>query len=155
MNLQISLPSDREVVHTRRFAAPPEKVFEALTEPAVLRRWYGPPGWVVVECEAELRAGGAWRIVTRKPDGKQISQQGVFVELSAPSRIVKTERWLDWDVGEVLVTWALEATGEGTLLTSTARYPSKDVRDKLIASGAHREAEAHYGKLEALLEGVS
>lgn len=154
--LEVRLPNDRDVVHTRTFEAPPERVYAALTEPALLKRWYGPPGWTVVSCESELRVGGMWHIVTRKPDGREITQQGLFVELTPPRRIVKTERWLDWDAGEVVVTWELEARGEETLLTATTRYPSQQVRDELLALGADRHAEAHYRKLEALLRaGVS
>lgn len=151
--LRITMPSDEELVHTRAFDAPRAHVFDALTNPELLGRWYGPPGWTVIACECDLRAGGRWRIVTRKPNGRQITQQGSFVEIARPDRFVKTERWLDWDVGEVCITTELAEHDGVTTLTVTTRFPSKDVRDKLLASGADRDAVSHYEKLEVFLAG--
>lgn len=74
--LDITLPSDRELVATRSFDAPRELVFEAWTSPGLLRRWYGPRGWSLVVCEIDLRVGGAWRFVSRKPDGREVGQRG-------------------------------------------------------------------------------
>jgi uncharacterized protein YndB with AHSA1/START domain len=149
--LRITMPSDEELVHTRAFDAPRQDVFDALTKPELLARWYGPPGWTVVACESDLRPGGEWRIVTRKPDGREITQQGTFLELAPPERFVKTERWLDWDAGEVRITTELTEHAGRTTLTVTARFPSREVRDELLASGADRDAAAHYQKLEAFL----
>ena len=149
--LRIAMASDEELVHTRTFDAPRRDVFDALTKPELLARWYGPPGWTVIACESDFRPGGEWRIVTRKPNGREITQQGRFLEIVAPERFMKTERWLDWDVGEVRITSELFERDGLTTLVVTSRFPSKEVRDKLLASGADRDAVAHYGKLEAFL----
>lgn len=151
--LQITIPSDEELVHTRAFDASRDDVFDALTRPDLLARWYGPPGWTVIACECDLRAGGQWRIVTRKPNGREITQHGRFVELARPARFVKTEHWLDWDAGEVRITSELTERDGVTTLTVTTRFPSKAVRDELLASGADRDAVSHYEKLQAFLAG--
>jgi len=148
---QLEIPGDDLLVHRRVFDAPPSSVFDALTKPHLLRRWYGPPGWTCTACAIDLRVGGSWRIVTRKPDGREIIQSGEFLEVTAPLRFVKTERWVDWDVGEVVVTTELGDQDGATLLVVTTRFPSKDVRDRLLASGAARHAREHYDKLAALL----
>lgn len=154
--LLVTMPSDRELRHTRRFSAPRELVFSALTSPQLLARWYGPRGWQLVVCEIDLCAGGAWRYVTRKPDGREITQHGVYLEVVAPERLVYTEHWLDWDVGEVVVTSELsEPTPGETLLTLTTRFPSREVRDQLLAAGADRGAREHYDKLDAFLATAS
>jgi len=44
-------------------------VFDALTKPALLERWFGARGWNLVVCEVDLRVGGTWRFVARGPDG--------------------------------------------------------------------------------------
>jgi len=150
--LVVTLPSDHEVRHGRRFSAPRELVFAALTRPEVLARWYGPQGWKLVSCEVDLRAGGAWVYVTRQPSGREITQYGVYLEIVEPERLVYTEHWLDWDVGEVVVTTELSEPAKGeTLLTLTSRFPSKQVRDQLLAAGADRGAREHYDKLEEFL----
>lgn len=150
-HLYVTMPNDVEIVHSRVFDAPIADVFEALTCPELLARWYGPPGWTVLVAEADVRPGGQWRIVTRKPNGREITQHGEFVEVTPPTRFVKTEFWLDWDVGEVRVTSDLVQDAERTTLTVTTRYPSKEVRQRLIESGADRDAAVHYDKLDAFL----
>jgi uncharacterized protein YndB with AHSA1/START domain len=60
------------------FDAPPSLVYDAMTKPDLLRRWYTPPGWTLEVCEMDLKVGGGWRIVSRKPGGKAIGQFGVF-----------------------------------------------------------------------------
>ena len=53
----------RVAIHAqRRFAAPPERVFHAWTEPEALKRWWCPPGWTAADIEVDLRVGGAYRI---------------------------------------------------------------------------------------------
>lgn len=148
---QLETPSDDVIVHRRVFAATPESVFDALTKPNLIRRWYGPPGWTCTACTMDLRVGGSWRIVTRKPDGREIIQSGEFLEVAAPLRFVKTERWADWDVGQIVVTTELVDQHGFTLLIVTTRFPSKDVRDRLLASGAAQHARDHYDKLAKLL----
>src|SRR5213593_2245886 len=68
--LQVTTPTDREIVLTRVFDAPRRLVFDALTKPELLTRWFGPRGWSLVVCEVDLRVGGAWRFVLPAADGK-------------------------------------------------------------------------------------
>jgi uncharacterized protein YndB with AHSA1/START domain len=154
-SLQVALRGDCELVHTRVFAASHQLVFAALTQPDLLRRWYGPEGWALVACDVDFRVGGQWRFVTRQPNGREIVQYGVFTEIVPPLRFSKTERWLDWDPGEVVVTNELTERDGLTTLTSTTRYPSAQVRDQLIAAGADRGASEHYDKLAAVLRATS
>jgi uncharacterized protein YndB with AHSA1/START domain len=69
MSLTVTTPADRDIVLSRAFDAPRHLVFAALTRPELLRRWYCARGWNLVVCEVDLRAGGAWRFVSRGPDG--------------------------------------------------------------------------------------
>lgn len=145
--LQVSLEGDRAIRMIRRFAAPRDLVFAALTTPALLKRWYGD----LVSAELDLRTGGAWRIVTRRPDGREIGQYGLFRELEPPTRMVQTEHWQDWDPGEVLVTTELSETADVTTLHVLSEFPSAEVRELLIKAGMNDESVAHYDRLEDLL----
>jgi uncharacterized protein YndB with AHSA1/START domain len=49
--LEITMPAEREIVMTRVFDAPRTLVFDALTKPELLQRWYGPRGWSLVVCD--------------------------------------------------------------------------------------------------------
>ena len=152
-SVTLTTPNDRELVLTRVFDAPRELVFEALTTPALLKRWYGPAGWTLEVCEIDLRVGGAWRYVTRKPDGKAVGQRGVYREIVPGERLVHTESWEDWDAGEMLVTTVLTEQDGRTTFTSTTRVPSQEVRDTLIQSGMADQAGAVYDQLAQLLAG--
>ena len=149
--LQATTPSEREIAMTRVFNAPRSLVFDALTKPELLERWYGPRGWSLVVCEIDLRVGGVWRFVTRRPDGKQIGQRGVYREIVRPERLVNTESWEDWNPGEVLVTTVLVEQGGETTFTSTLLFPSQEVRDALIKSGMTNGAAESYDKLAECL----
>jgi uncharacterized protein YndB with AHSA1/START domain len=150
----LSTPSDREIVMTRIFDAPRNLLFDALTRPDLLARWYGPRGWSLVVCEIDLKVGGAWRFVSRRPDGKEIGQRGVYREIVAPERLVNTESWEDWNPGELLVTTVLVEQGGTTTLTSTTVFPSQEVRDMLVKSGMANGAAETYDKLADCLASI-
>ena len=148
ITLNVTTPSERELVMTRAFHAPRALVFDALTKPELVKRWYGPAGWSLVVCEIDLRVDGAWRFVSRRPDGKQIGQRGVYREIVRPERLVNTESWEDWNPGELLVTTTLSEQSTTTTLTITLLFPSQEVRDQLLKSGMTNNAAAVYDKLE-------
>ena len=150
-NLVITTPTDCEVVITRAFDAPRHLVFDALTKPELLERWYGPDGWKLVTCEVDLRVGGKWRFVSQQPGGKMIGQRGVYQEIVPAERLVNTETWEDWDAGETLVTTVLREEGGKTTYTSTILFPSREVRDVVVKSGLEHGAKQLYEKLERVL----
>jgi uncharacterized protein YndB with AHSA1/START domain len=150
-SLTITTPTDREVLLTRTFDAPRDLVFKAVTQPELLKRWYGPTGWTMVVCDIDLRVGGKWRFVSQRPDGKQIGQFGIYKEIREPARIVNSEAWDDWDAGETQVTTTLTEQGGQTLLQSTILFPSKEVRDTVVKSGLEHGAAETYDKLAEVL----
>ena len=99
-------------------AAPPERVFRALTESDEILRWWGSPDAYKTESwTSDLRAGGAWRADGRGSDGTPFSVGGRFLEVDPPRRLVQT--WsADWDAGaETTLTYQLSASNGGTRLT--------------------------------------
>jgi uncharacterized protein YndB with AHSA1/START domain len=79
-NLQVTTPTDREIVLSRVFDAPRNLVFDAFTKPELLKRWFGPRGWQLMVCEVNLKVGGGWRFVLRSPDGRDMGMRGVYRE---------------------------------------------------------------------------
>jgi len=149
--LTITTPTDREVMLTRKLDAPATMVFDALTKPEWLKRWYGPAGWTLVVCDIDLRVGGAWRFVVRQPAGKEIGQRGVYKEIERPIHIVNTESWEDWDAGETLVTTVLSEHDRRTTFQCTILFPSKEVRDTVVKAGLEHGASESYDKLAQVL----
>ncbi|WP_051328649.1 SRPBCC family protein [Geminicoccus roseus] len=146
-------PSDREILIRRVFAAPPERVYDALLTPELVRRWLlGPPGGSMPVCEIDPREGGSYRYVWRNQDGSEMSVAGTFRELDRPRRVVHTERFdPPWYPGDALVTTELTATDGGTLMTVTVRYDTQEARDQVLASPMEQGLGASYDRLDALL----
>jgi uncharacterized protein YndB with AHSA1/START domain len=68
----VTMASDREVVVTREFDAPPALVYAAFTRPSLVSRWLGGlPGWTMPVCEIDLRVGGTYRYRWRNEAEKQ------------------------------------------------------------------------------------
>ena len=150
ITVTITTPSEREAVVTREFNATADLVFDALTQPDLIRRWYGPPG-SIESCESDARPGGSWRFVSNVR-GRQIVQFGIYMEVSAPTRFVRTERWEDWDPGETLVTVDLVEEGGKTVMTQSMVFPSQEVRDVVLKGGLTVKGTSEfYERLDSLL----
>ena len=149
---EVSTPSDHEIRLTRRFNAPRRLVFEAMTRPEHIARWWGRlgDGYSVPVCEVDLRIGGRWRFVNRHPKG-EAAFHGEYLEIDPPGRVVFTEIFEVFPDTVSVVTSELVEEGPATRLIVTARYPSREVRDTVIASGMSRGAGISYDRLEDLV----
>ncbi|GGS95479.1 ATPase [Planobispora rosea] len=137
---------------TRTFAAPRRLVFDAFTRPELLRRWHGARGWHLVVCEVDLRAGGAWRFVSRGPDGAEMGLGGTYHEVDAPGRLVHSEIHDGWEEGEALVTTVFGERDGRTEMTTTVRYPSREIRDGVLRTPMERGAGEAYDRLAEMLD---
>ncbi|WP_025620537.1 SRPBCC family protein [Salinispora cortesiana] len=150
--LRVTTPAPTDIVLTRVFRAPRHLVFDTLTKPELLKRWFGARGWRLVECEVELRVGGSWRFVSVGPDGRKMGQGGVYREVQAPDRLVYTESYDDqWAPGEALVTAMLTERAGLTTLNTTLRYSSQEVRDLVLATPMERGMGESYDRLDEVL----
>jgi uncharacterized protein YndB with AHSA1/START domain len=146
---KVTAPADREIVITRLFDAPKHLVFEAMTKPEHVRKWWGilDDRYSVTVCEIDLRPGGAWRFVGRHPKG-EVAFRGVYREIQAPDRIVFTEIYEPYpDVESVITSTFTEENGK-TRLTSICTYPTLDVRNMVLKSGMEKGAALSYDRLE-------
>jgi uncharacterized protein YndB with AHSA1/START domain len=159
--LTITTPSERELVMTRVFEAPRALVWDAFTKPELVRRWlFGPDGWSFAVCEIDLRVGGRFRYVWRRPAASgektiEMGMGGVYREVSAPERLVATEKFDDsWYPGEALGTLLFIERGGRTTLTQTMLYESRAARDAVLASPMEEGVTAGYDRLARLLESL-
>jgi uncharacterized protein YndB with AHSA1/START domain len=150
---QVTTPSDREIHMTRLFDAPRQLVFEAMTKPEHVRRWWGclSEGYSVTVCEIDLRVGGAWRFVGRGPTGEYPAFYGVYREIAPPERLVYTEVFEPFPDAESIVTTVFTEENGKTRVDITALYPSMDVRDTVINTGMAEGAALSYDRLEDLV----
>lgn len=154
-SLTVTTPSDLEIVITRTFNAPRHLVWEAMSNPELLKQWlFGPPGWTMTLCEDDLRVGGTFRWAWSGPEGMQMAMHGVYREVTPPERIVRTEAFdfgCEAQAGEQVATVLLSEENDKTNLKLTVVYPSKEARDAALASGMDKGVEAGYERLDAIL----
>ncbi len=150
---KVDMPSDNEVVVTRKFDAPRALVFDAFTKPELVMQWlFGPDEWRMAECEIDLRVGGSFRYVWRHAKDGDIVLRGVYREVSPPERLVHTELFdEDWTGGETLVTTLFEEHDGVTTVTTTVRYSSQKTRDDALKTGMTEGWSQSYDRLDSFL----
>ncbi len=131
----------------RRFAAPPQRLHQAFTDPDQLMRWWGPKDFTPTFEAFEPRAGGVWRFVLHGPDGSDYPNLKHFTEVE-PERI--SFRHLQ-EGHDFTMTMSFVATEDGgTLLTWHLRFDSVDeaarVRPFIVEGN-----EQNFDRLEAVL----
>jgi uncharacterized protein YndB with AHSA1/START domain len=117
-----------DIVSTRVFNAPRERVFAAFSDPEQLKQWWGPNGFTNTIQEFDLRVGGKWRLVMHGPNGADYHNESVFVEVAAPERVA-------FDHIEPIHRFrmTMDFTDEGgkTRLTWRMRFESAEEAEKL------------------------
>lgn len=74
----------------RRIPGPPDEVFDAWTQPDVMRQWLAPGDNEVIEVTTDVCVGGRFRIRSIAPDGTLHTIDGSYRELAPARRIVMT-----------------------------------------------------------------
>ena len=148
--LELKTEGDRHVIVTRRFAAPPEAVYRAHTEPELLRQWLlGPEGWTMPVCINEARPGGRIRYEWTDGKGGGFHLTGEFIELVPFSKLVHVERMhLPDPTPDNRVETRFEPDGDGTLMTMRMTLPDEKTRAAMLQTGMDEGMEASYARLE-------
>ena len=87
--------SDRELVISRIIDAPRERVFKAWTDPELLKQWFAPLPYTTPVAELDVRPGGANLIVMRGPDGNDLPNRGVYLEVVKNEKLVITDAYTE------------------------------------------------------------
>jgi uncharacterized protein YndB with AHSA1/START domain len=149
----ITTPADREVRIERIFDAPREKVWRAVTDPALVAKWWGRGNQLDIE-RMEVKRGGHWRYVEHA-HGQAHGFEGRYREVVPPSRIERTFEW-DGFPGHVAVeTMTLEDLGDGrTRLVSLSLFHTTEDRDGMLQSGMESGVNESYAALDEVLESL-
>ena len=147
--------SDRELVLTRVINAPREKLFRAWTEPALITQWFTPPPWKTIRAETDVRPGGASLIVMRGPDGTEVPNRGVYLEVVKNERLVFTDAYTKaWEPSAkpfMTVILTFEDLGGKTRYTARVRHWTAADYEAHEKMGFHQGWGIATDQLEALV----
>jgi uncharacterized protein YndB with AHSA1/START domain len=153
--LQVALDGDTDIIERRDFAAPPEKVRRAMTEPALIRQWMWAFDWPMTVREIDQRPGGTFRYGYTKngPEGGSFHFEGPILAAEPPLLLRHRELFNGDPSTASDVGTRLEARGAGTRMTITLRSANAEARAAAVATGRTDGMDVTYAKLDALLAG--
>ena len=141
---------DRQITLTRLIAAPPEKLWQCWTDPAILPQWFGPEGYSCQTKEIDLRQGGQWRFDMIGPDGTVWINRHRYTLYDPPKRLEFLMDDGDDSDEPMRVVVVLEAEPSGTRITQVMTFPSVEACQGAKAFGAEELGQTTYAKLEAM-----
>ena len=152
--LTLKTEGDTHVIVTRHFAAPPEAVYRAHTEPELVQKWMlGPEGWTMPVCINEAKPGGKIRYEWAHPQRGSFYLTGEFLALEPYSRIVHVERMhLPDPTPDNHVETRFVPEGTGTFMTMRMTLPDGQTRAAMLSSGMEGGMEASYVRLEDMIK---
>lgn len=129
----IELANESDVVIRREFDAPIALVFEVLTTPEHVRKWFFDRE--VRECSIDLRVGGEYRYTTARDDGTEFTFYGTFLEIDPPTLFVNSWLFDLWPEVEAVESVHLEEADGVTTMTDTLKFSEPAGRQRMIDSG--------------------
>lgn len=153
--LDIAPTGPRELVLARLLDASPAQLWRGWTEPELMKRWFTPPPWETIHVEQDLRPGGVSLVVMRGPDGSEVSNPGVFLEVEPQRRLTFTDAFTRaWEPSAkafMVGTVTFEDAGDGrTRYTARARHWTDEDKAAHEAMGFHVGWGIACDQLEAL-----
>jgi uncharacterized protein YndB with AHSA1/START domain len=145
------LPNDLETVMTRQFDAPIALVFDVLTKPEHVSKWFAPFECEVTECSIDLRVGGDYHIVFVTGDGKVMSFRGTYLQIEPPTRTVETWLYEGWPDAEAVETVDLHEADGVTTVTMKLAFRDKAGRAHMTKSDGQEDS---FDKMEDYLRSL-
>jgi uncharacterized protein YndB with AHSA1/START domain len=152
--VEVEVLDDTHVRVTREVRGSLDQVWRAHHEAALMQQWMlGPDGWTMPVCEVPTQVGGTYRYEWESSaDGSRFGFEGELLEHEPPRRSVTTERMIGVEgpgtVNELILT---PRPGGRTRIDVRITYPSRELRDTVLATGMVDGMEASYARMEALL----
>ncbi len=154
--LKMTLDGETGLTITRRFAASPDRVWDAHFQPDLARRWLGGyEGWQMTDCTIDARPGGTMRMAWVGPDGGGFHILARFLEVAPKRRTLHVEQMFMPDpTPENRIETLFEADGDGgTLLTLHMQVPDTATRTAMLDTGMIDGMEWSYSRIDPVLAG--
>ncbi|MCO4250427.1 SRPBCC family protein [Pseudarthrobacter raffinosi] len=155
--MDVTFPSDTEILITRTLNVPPHLVYRAWTTPELVKKWWPGRRGEMTVAAMDFRVGGAWRYVMVAHGEFEVAFHGIYREIVPNERIVHTEVMEmpgtapDSEEGAVLNTVTLDgADGGATTVRIRTDAGSEEVRDMIAQSGMESGVREQFEIIEEL-----
>ena len=144
----------RELTLTRLIDAPREVLYRCWTEPELMKQWFCPRPWTPPVVEVDVRNGGSSLIIMQGPNGEEMPNRGVYLEVVPNEKLVFTDAFTEaWKPSDKpfmtgIITFADE--GGKTRYTAIARHWTDEDKKTHEAMGFHEGWGKATDQLEAL-----
>jgi len=149
--LMVTMPSDTEIRMERVFDAPRQLVWDAMTKPELITKWWGRKHTTTKVDKLEFRVGGAWRFVESEPDGSEHCFRGEFTKVAPIDGFAYTFEYEPMAGHVVVDDLTLTDLGRQTKVVCTSTFSSQEDRDGMMSAGMEEGASESYEKLDELL----
>jgi uncharacterized protein YndB with AHSA1/START domain len=144
----VTLPTDEQILITREFDAPKHLLWQALTTPELVKRWWSGERGEVTSAEIDLRVGGRWRYVMVAHGDLEVAFHGEYLEVEPHDRIVSTEVFEGMPDAQSINTMTLVEADGRTRLTTLVQHQTKEHRDGHVNSGMEGGMQEAFDALE-------
>lgn len=141
----------------RLFPASVSRVWQALTDPAILDQWWGPAPWKVETVHMDFRVGGYWHYAMKGPDGSAHHGRMDYLEIEPERHFRSSDVFCDADGNAVesLPRQDMEmrfiGEGKATRLVTVVQYASVEDMNRILEMGMQEGLTIAHNQLEALL----
>jgi uncharacterized protein YndB with AHSA1/START domain len=111
---------------SRRLAVSTERAFTFWTDPRHVKQWWDASGDQLLECEIDLRVGGALRFVSPNPGAPHFV--GKYLEIDPPTRLV-------FEAMGAIGTVSIHESGAGSRIDVEIRAPNAEALKAMLAVG--------------------
>ncbi|NLE98933.1 MAG: ATPase [Propionibacterium sp.] len=153
-------PLAHSLTLTADYAAPPERVWRAFTDPRQLERFWGPPGWPARFGRFELEVGGRAVYTMHGPSGDQSSGTWEFITIRPHEQLEMTDAFSDAEgtvdaampVSRIRITFS--PGGAGTTVKVLTEFDSLEALEQVVGMGAIEGSTMAFNQLDAVLQGI-
>lgn len=152
-------PESARLTIERIFPAARSRVWQAMTDPAILDQWWGPQPWFVKTIRMDFRVGGSWRYSMNGPNGEQHFARMDYVEIDPERRFKSNDSFTDAagnineSMPQQLIDTRLVAEGPHTKVVTVIQYASLEDLERIVEMGFREGLTMAHDQLEALLAG--
>jgi uncharacterized protein YndB with AHSA1/START domain len=148
---------EHELVLTRLIDAPRELLYRAWTDPEMLKQWFAPLPYTTPHAELDVRPGGANLVVMAGPDGQEMPNRGIYLEVVPNEKIVFTDAfvaaWVPSPKPFMTVILTFEDEDGKTRYTARVRHWTAEDKETHEKMGFHQGWGICADQLTALVTG--